>query len=237
MRWNPRRRQVTSVVYVQSSKPAEAEKPKSPWNSLEKAKLAISALTPVLIAIVGVYVTMHSHADDVQRIAAEQIRARRAAALPIIFDLDQQFTTFSNVASDAIYKAHAAITVLPSKPQLALAQSERVSAAIIDYRRRYQEDWLKLRPLLNNEDQYGALHTLSQSGVFNAVTSAANDCMYAVVDDKGKELPNKCHRLLGNNRSTSCEFLVNYRLERFDQVEPDALVTQSNRTFCPDAMP
>ena len=37
MRWNPRRRQVTSAVHVQARKAAE-DMLKSPWNSLESAE-------------------------------------------------------------------------------------------------------------------------------------------------------------------------------------------------------
>lgn len=85
MRWNPRRRQVTSVVYVHSTK--KDEKPKSPWNSLEIAKIAVGTLTPLAIAFFGFYVTHQTHTEDVERMQREELRARKAAAAPLIDEL------------------------------------------------------------------------------------------------------------------------------------------------------
>jgi hypothetical protein len=237
MRWNRRRRRVTSVVYMKSDKPAEVERPASPWNSLEKAKLAVGVLTPLLIASFGVYVTIHSHADDVERAADAEVRARKAAALPIIADLDQQYKSFLEIASEVVYTTHSAVVVRPGDNELVLAQLNRLSAASDEYAKRFQEDWLKLRSLLNDESEYEDLHRMSQSTVVGPVTASAHDCVEAVINEKEENLPKKCDALLVGNKASSCQFLINYRLERFDLVEPVALATQSNRALCPAATP
>ncbi len=101
MRWNPRRRQVTTVVYSQSSKPAEVEKPKSPWNSLEIAKLILSALTPALIAFFGFYFAHRTHQEDVERTQREELRARKASAEPLIRDLMANTVGIMSAIDDA----------------------------------------------------------------------------------------------------------------------------------------
>ncbi len=83
MRWNPRRRQVTSVIYVQAGKTAD-EKPKSPWNSLEASKLVVGSLTPLVIGLIGVYYAHEGQVAQAERAQQEQLRTRKAEAEPLI---------------------------------------------------------------------------------------------------------------------------------------------------------
>jgi len=101
MRWNPRRGKVTSVAYVQ---PDTKEKSKSPWNSLEVAKIIVGAMTPLLIASIGIYATWQLHQQDVERAQREQIRLRKSAAEPLVHDLQTNTNqiVFAINAADAV---------------------------------------------------------------------------------------------------------------------------------------
>ena len=169
MRWNPRRRQVTSVVYVQG--PKKGETPKSPWNSLERAKLVVSALTPLLIAIVGITATVVVHFQDVARAQKEELRVKKATADPLIEDMQATISQVSTVL------LAADISMPRENPEERGKTLRALSDTVLATSRRLHEDSNKLMYLINDPDVSSDLssteigESILISTAFNCVAS------------------------------------------------------------------
>jgi hypothetical protein len=226
MRWNPRRRKVTSVAYVQ---PGKAEK-KSHWNSLEFAKIIVGAMTPLLIAAIGIVATMQSQKKDEQRAAEENMRVRKAAAIEdlrvrkaaaalLISDLDNQYAEFNKVASDGFKFFHAA--ALSNPPDIAAIhdQQEKISAASETYQRRFSGDWAQLQVLMENPGLFDEANRSASNGLLarvNNLNVCSHNFEYALVT-KGANPPvfYKCDRAWGEGKL--CADDVGELLDHFEQ--------------------
>jgi len=205
MRWNPRRRQVTSVVYVQSGK-KEAEKPKSPWNSLEVWKLCVGALTPLFIAIIGVSATVTLHRQDVERAQREDLRVKKAAADPLIEDLQN---TVSQV-STALMSAEMAV----EKPDAEARDKalSKLNAAITETRQKLHDDNSKLRYIINEP---AVINDLASSELAESIeVSLAMTC----VIDHG--MPNKPQCTVDKHvkQLTNCNYAKVLALRMFELI-------------------
>lgn len=126
MRWNPRRRRDTVVVHVHPGKPVESqtveqpvsaalvaqpepEKAKSPWNSLEVAKIIVGASTPIVLALFTYFTTKQSHDQEAarakqmqeqeeQRVAREDLKSRKEAIQALAYDIREQSTKIFDAA-------------------------------------------------------------------------------------------------------------------------------------------
>lgn len=76
---------------------------KSAWNSLEFAKIFVSAFTSAVVGYVGYSATVTIHKEDVARAAKEDMRKRGLAILPLIGDLRTRYLEFG-YSIDAFYK-------------------------------------------------------------------------------------------------------------------------------------
>lgn len=54
------------------------------WTSIERTKVAISILTPALIAGIGIYATRQAHQQDASRTAREDLRAKKISSASTI---------------------------------------------------------------------------------------------------------------------------------------------------------
>lgn len=223
MRWNPRRRQVTSVVYVRSNKPAETEKPKSPWNSLEIAKIAVGAMTPLLIASIGVYVTIATHSQDAARIAREDLRSRKATATQVLQKLEGGMESYNK----AVMSADNALIAYLETPR-----SSRHSTSLLKVEAAYitslndldavdREAWGKLRYIVDDEARSGKMQHLYKQHVISAFVTPSQTCIRDAFDGvKRHEDPTNaytsCRVHYQSDPAITCMHYVVLRLENFD---------------------
>lgn len=144
MRWNPRRRHVTSVVYVQGAK--RDEPARNPWNSLEKAKLAVSALTPLFIAVIGITATVVLHFQDVARTQKEELRVTKATADPLIEDMQGIISQVSTALLSA------EMSVQHESADERIRTLRELNETVLATTRKLHEDSNKLIYIINDPD-------------------------------------------------------------------------------------
>ena len=128
----------------------ERRKPKSPWNSLEVAKLAVSSLMALVIAAIGIYATRQAHQQDVDRVERENLRARKAKADPIVAEF----------RSDTIKTSLMHMNLWDDGGPVASDPYERakqLSGKQFAYEDRMNERWRTLRYLVNDDARFDKL--------------------------------------------------------------------------------
>jgi hypothetical protein len=174
MRWNVRRRQVTSIVYVRPSereKGARAKEPKeSPWTSLEVAKLLVGAATPAFIAIFAAFMTWQSHEQDVDRSRADELRAEKQALYPVAEDLRVVTSNFELLVSSA--EAASDASWFQRNSAELRSQAATLAKKVHDKRSELKEqvdaDWRRIGTIAVNDPQVNVLKDFFNDGVMTA---------------------------------------------------------------------
>ena len=198
---------------------AARKNPKSPWNSLEVAKIFVGAMTPLLIAGIGGYATWQSHKQDTERVAREDMRARKAAAALLIDDLDNQFNEFNKIAADALDFYHAALK--SGSPDIAAvhAQHSKISAAVDSYIRHFSSDWSRLSMLIENDDFAEHVARYASDGLEEHVLSLKNcsSNFEATIAAKSANRPDldACDAVL--NEGKDCALLIDVHLDFYEE--------------------
>jgi hypothetical protein len=199
----------------------------SPWNSLEVVKIFVGALTPLLIAGVGVFATVTLHREDERRQLRDDMRARKAAALPLILDL-KEATADLIQKSDSFRQGMYFYKYGTSAVQDGLAALEESHAMLSSFSRKEAEDWARLEPIVDDRELYRDLYGTYNHRVVGLYMPQLQECANAAVVPSHLsqlrpaellDLMRQCPSREINRHITECTDYLMRRLANFDMAE------------------
>ncbi len=211
----------------------------NPWNSLEVAKIIVGALTPLLIACLGVYITWDSHRQDAQRLAHEDLRSRKAAALPAILELertDRQFMADTNTIRFNVSFHLSGSTMAAKNGAVVFGDFQRAVAA---HDEKVAEIWARLQPLVDDRAAYAELHGLYEERIERQYVRPLNACttrfiVLAYTQGGKSSDPVGCMSGVADDNARACAAYLTERLENFEQPSASFAAAASS---CPALLP
>lgn len=221
MRWNPRR---MSAIRSGGRLPRKA---KSPWNSLEVAKIIVGAMTPLLIAGIGIYATQEARRQDAERVKREELKARKQAILPILGEIQTLHQNFSSLRFDLngawLELKKAKYPDDGTVPPALESASDEMQKFLGSFDVSMKSNWGKIRIILDDEAKFTkALHYYTE-GVSKRLVDQGRRCandsfVDLVLQSLTKEDVAACSDPFAvGHQAMECLELVELGLENFDK--------------------
>ena len=228
MRWNHKR--------VKAIKAASApSKPKSPWNSLEVARIIVGAMTPLLIAIGGGYLTWVSHVQDIEKEKVERLRKTKIDLEPMVIELAHLMS-----AEVKLYQS-LYDEFLGGYGQKSLSKQD-VDESLSRYQSQLDaltskegDDWSKIRATIPDEHAYERIRAAFITKVYWKQRLDLNHCMQearneVAIGHEAKPVLEACYFYNHTKQLEECSAWFYERLINYEK--PDDFMLHSPST-CP----
>jgi hypothetical protein len=218
-----------------------ANKPTTPWNSLEVTKLIVSALTPVLLFAIGYKVNQWVREGEARAKTAENQRQEQAAreqALRDRADLRQQAV---RELSTFVYERRVRAEMLSSALQRNAAQAELMrrkelyDESYVKWNSHHQANLLGIRQLLESKE-YSQYEELMEFHLVQNIFRPLDACLTAAYDERLRgESPVRtlaaCNARLLIQRALDCGYAFTDTLFRLSALSEDRAAEQAARAI------
>jgi len=223
---------------------------RSPWNSLELAKLLVGALTPVALALFGLYVNSSFRQADEARAAAVRtaadtqreldsartLAATRQSAVVSLSKYIYERRVRSEMLLSGI-RRHAASPSVDSRKEV-VERKRQYDEAYVSWNTNHQANLLLIRQVLGSSS-YSEFEGLLEFRLVSQVFSPLDNCLTAAYDatirnEEARPLLKNCKASELVQRSLDCGYAITDELFRLSS--PTNRVDESKsivETRCP----